>query len=448
MAQIFPFRGYRYNEPKAGCLDDLVSDPYDKINGELQDMYYEKSPNNIVRIIKGKTYPNDTSDDNQYTRAAGFLKTWVDEGILHRDPEPSIYVYDQEYAVPGKPGDVRTRKGFVASCRLMSYEEGGVKPHERTLAGPKADRLRLMRATKAQFGQIFMLYPDPEHLVDNLLDEARAEIAPVIAKDRFQDNHKLYRVSNPQMVRALQDIMLKKQLFIADGHHRYETALAYRDEMRGKVSQTDDYETIENRMITFVSFDDPGLLVLPTHRLIKNLSGFVPEALIKGMEEFFELEMFAFSDETSRKGALQSVSESLKENAETGHVIGILLHGQDQFLTAKLKNTSLLDRIVKDETNEDFKRLDVVMLHSIVLEHLLKITKEDLAQERNVEYVRSMEAGVDAMAAGGYQAFFMLNPTKTVEVKNVAAAGIRMPQKSTDFYPKLVTGLVLNKLSL
>ncbi len=447
MAEILPFRGYRYSPDKVRALDDVIADPYDKIDDELQEFYYEKSPHNIVRIIKGKTYPNDTKDNNQYVRAAGFLDAWIREGILQRDQSPCIYIYDQEYVVPGA-GTTKTRRGFVALFRLMSYEEGGVKPHEQTLAGPKADRLNLMRATRAQFGQIFMLYPDPENLVNNLLDEGRAARQPLVAKDRFSDLHKVWPISDPNTIGELQRLMLDKQVFIADGHHRYETALAFRDEMRGKISHTDDFETIESRMITFVSFDDPGLLVLPTHRLVSDVQGFDAMALIENLKQFFELESLPFSDESSRETAQHKTMEILHRTSPRDHVFGVLLAGQNQFLVARLKDESCLDEMLSGAGSDEFRRLDVVILSTLILERMLGITKEDLTRERNVQYLRDVGEGVKSVIGGEGQAFFLLNPTKTRQVRNVASAGVRMPQKSTDFYPKLVTGLVLNKLTL
>ncbi|HUT04429.1 MAG TPA: DUF1015 domain-containing protein [bacterium] len=447
MAEILPFRGYRYSPDKVRALDDVIADPYDKIDDELREFYYEKSPHNIVRIIKGKTYPKDTKDNNQYVRAAGFLDAWIREGILQRDQSPCIYIYDQEYVVPGA-GTTRTRKGFVALFRLMSYEEGGVKPHEQTLAGPKADRLNLMRATRAQFGQIFMLYPDPDNLVNNLLDEGRSARQPLVAKDRFSDLHKVWPVSDPSMIGELQKLMLDKQVFIADGHHRYETALAFRDEMRGKVSQTDDFETIESRMITFVSFDDPGLLVLPTHRLVSDVKSFDAMALIENLKQFFELESLPFSDASSRETAQRKTMEILHRASPKGHVFGVLLAGQKQFLVARLKDESWLDEMLAGAGSEEFRRLDVVILSTLILERMLGITKEDLTSERNVQYLRDVGEGVKSIIGGEGQALFVLNPTKARQVRNVASAGVRMPQKSTDFYPKLVTGLVLNKLTL
>ncbi|MBN1592155.1 MAG: DUF1015 domain-containing protein [Candidatus Coatesbacteria bacterium] len=445
MAHIFPFRGFRYDVGRVGSLDNVVSDPYDKIGPDLQEYYHEKDPHNIVRIIKGRTYPNDVATDNQYTRASDYLNTWIGEGVLKRDAAPCIYVYDQEYVVPGE-GYTKTRKGFVALFRLLSYEEGGVKPHERTLAGPKADRLNLMRATRAQFGQIFMLYPDPEGSVNTLLDQARAARSPEIAKDRFNDSHKIWAVTDANIISNLQNLMLDKQVFIADGHHRYETALAYRDEMRGKVAPTSDFESIENRMITFVSFDDPGLLVLPTHRLVRNVKEFDPTAVMHSLKDLFELEVFPFSN--SRETAQKKMLEIMHSAPESSHLVGMVLAGQNQFVLAKLKDESKLDNLITESDCEAFKRLDVVILHTLILENMLGITKEDLTEERNVEYLREVEPGVDAVQKGDAQAFFLLNPTKTWQVRDVASAGIRMPQKSTDFYPKLVTGLVLNKLSI
>ena len=446
MVQIFPFRGYRYELSKVGSLDDVVSDPYDKIDDELQEYYYRKSPYNIVRIIKGKKYPGNDVKNNQYTRAAGYLMEWIESGVLRRDSKPAIYLYDQEYAVPG---DGRlTRKGFVALCRLQSYEEGGVRPHERTLAGPKADRLNLMRATKAQFGQVFVLYSDPDRTIERLLDPFRSSDPAMVARDRFSDKHKMWVVQEPEVIAALKREMLDKQIFIADGHHRYETAVAFRDEMRGKVPPTDDYESIENRMLTFVSFEDEGLLILPTHRLVKNISSFDVGQFEQKLGEFFQIQKLPFSDDASRQAAQSRMCQMLEENAETSHIFGALAADKSEFWVLVLKDEETVDRFVGPQESEDYKRLDVVILHSIVLEGILGITKEDLKHERNVEYIRELDEGVKGVLSGEYQLIFVLNPTKVWQVRNVASAGQRMPQKSTDFYPKLLTGLVINKLSL
>ncbi|MGA2597714.1 MAG: DUF1015 domain-containing protein, partial [Bryobacteraceae bacterium] len=272
MAQIHPFSAYRYTS-SAGPLDKLVTQPYDKISPSMQARYLALSPYNLVRIILGERLPEDSQAENAYTRAHRHLEAWIEEGVLSRDSEVSVYAYTQEFSSPDG-GIILTRKGFIALGDVENYDTRVVHRHEQTLAGPKKDRLELLRHTHAHFGQIFMLYPDPDLAIDRFLDQACTAAPTASVTDEFDTTHRLWRLSNPTLISRIQEIMSDKKLLIADGHHRYETALAFRNE-------NPDLPGARQVMMTLVNMHSPGLRILATHRLVSNLPSFDAAALIE-----------------------------------------------------------------------------------------------------------------------------------------------------------------------
>jgi uncharacterized protein (DUF1015 family) len=434
MAKISPLKGYRYDTSRIKDVTAVITEPYDKITPELQEKYYNRSPYNVVRCIKGKTAPEDGEGNNQYTRARDFLHQWINERILLRDSRDAVYAYNQEYTVGGAK---KTRHGFIALGELEEFGKGGVMPHERTLAGPKADRLNLMRATGTQFGLIFMLYPDPANKVTALLAGACKRPADMEATDNDGVVHRLWVISNESVIAETVKLMQDKQLFIADGHHRYETALNYRREMLEKgVTCEAGNENYNNRMMAFVSMQDSGLTILPTHRLIFNLTADQLQRFPEELKRFFAVE-------TCKD--LAEMLEKMKPQSKDDHRFGLYLNGSFSLLT--LKDEKSISGLVRANVSEDWKRLDVSILHT-VLEHLLGIDKKKLEEESNVAYERYADKAVKLVDEKRYQLALFLNPTKASQVAKVAGNGERMPQKSTDFYPKLYTGLVINKLNL
>src|SRR5262249_48251833 len=279
MAKIYPFRSLRYASERVP-IEKVVTQPYDKISPEMQDRYYALHPNNIVRIVCGKASPEDSATNNVYTRAAVYLKQWREAGILQQLPEPAFFVYFQRFAVPGE-NEMRLRKGFVGAGQIEDYANKVVFPHERTLTGPKKDRLELLRRTRTQFEQIFMLYEDPARRIDEFLDEVAERTPEIHLKDEYGVEHTTWTVTDPKQLEFMQTQMADKRLIIADGHHRYETALAYRDEMRG--------ENGSDRMpMSFFNMDSPGLTILPTHRVLSGLRGFEPDSFLNRAAEFFD----------------------------------------------------------------------------------------------------------------------------------------------------------------
>ncbi len=332
-------------------------------------------------------------------------------------------------------------------CRLMDYAEGGVKPHEKTLAGPKADRLNLLRATQSNFGQIFMLYSDPELAIDDILDEA-AENLPVA--DAFvgeTERHSLWPITDPEKIAVIRNVMKDRPVFIADGHHRYETALNYRDEMRRAGAKCEGAESFENRMMTFVNMDDEGLTIFPTHRLIFDVPGFDGKKLVGQLEDLFSIREFAF-DEESENSVRREFLEDLRIEGMSGRCLGLFITGEKRYLLLTFSDGKHIEELIAEDRPREWKELDVNILHILVLERLLGIGAEQLEAQSNVHYERSADSALDKVKAGDYQMTFLMNPTKVAQVKAVAAAGERMPQKSTDFFPKLLTGMVFAKLNI
>ena len=413
MAQIYPFRSLRYALEKVP-IEKVVTQPYDKISKEMQDRYYALHPNNIVRIILGKAAPQDSSSGNVYTRAAACLSEWRTTGILEQPVTPAFFVYFQRFAVPGTD-EIRVRRGFVGLGRLEDYSNKIVFPHERTLSGPKKDRLELLRHTRTQFEQIFMLYEDPKQRIDGLLDEVAGEEPEIQVNDEYEVEHTMWSVADPERVRFMQAELADKKLIIADGHHRYETAMAYRDEMHGRNGS-------DRIPMTFFNMSSPGLTILPTHRVVSNLQNFDSKILLDRAAAFFE------ASETP---------------STTGVIIGVFTRGRLLFL--RLKPSLDLAQLMPDLSQKQ-RSLDVVILHRLIIEKCLGITEEAVKKESHISYVRERDAAMHAVREGKAQVAFLLNPTRLDQLRDIAFEGNVMPQKSTDFYPKVLSGLTMYAL--
>jgi len=430
MAHIIPFRGVRYDLSRAGEASDLVAQPYDRIGEAEQKTYYERSPYNIVRIIKGVAQPEDNAE-NVYTRAASYLQQWLDEGILVRDEIPSVYVYHQEYSFGGKR---LTRKGFIALGKL---EPEKVHAHEKTLKGPKEDRLRLLRATEANFGHIFMLYSDPQRTADAALDAAISGVDPTVtAKDDFGNNHYVWRITDPEVISTVQEAVSDKDLYIADGHHRYETAVNFMRECEQKGWHPAAPESFDVRMMTLFNIDEPGMTIRPIHRLVHSLADYNPQAFLERARENFEVTLYS---------SLSEMEQGVADRRQS-HCFGFYSGGVYASLT--LREEAVIDQLIEGDWSSDWKHLDVSILHTLILDQLLGIDAVALEEQKNITYAHEPQEGVNAVDSGKEQIFFLLNPTSPAEVKQVADHGEKMPQKSTDFYPKLLTGLVLSKMEI
>ena len=430
MATIFPFRALRY-APERVATSHVVTQPYDKISPEMQERYYEASPYNLVRIILGKRLPGDADGENVYTRAAAFFRDWRQTGILCPDREPSLYSYSQTFAVPST-GARAERRGFIGLGRIEEYSAGVVFRHEQTLAKPKADRLELLRATRAHFGQIFMLYSGSGE-VDALLESANGPDIEVT--DEYSVVHRVWKVSDPTVIRQVQEHMQGQKLIIADGHHRYETALAYCNERRAAAANQAPapYDSV---MMTFVDLNRPGLLILPTHRIVFGLPSFSPAQFQTDARRFFNTEEVEASIDAARATSM------LKEAGRAGTSL-LAVTADRSFLmhTPKERGTNLFAGFSLRQ-----QALDVVQLHKCLLEGVLKISAEAVRNQQNVSYCRSADDGLALVRSGQAQVALLMNPVRKEQVRDIAFAGEVLPQKSTDFYPKLLSGLTIYAL--
>jgi uncharacterized protein (DUF1015 family) len=405
LATVKPFQPYRYTS-KAGDPSKLLTQPYDKISPAMQATYLAASPYNLVRVILGERNTKDNASDNVYTRAAKYLEEWTRDGILVQDPRPGFYAYFQDFAVPDTT-ERATRMGFIGLGKVEDYAAGVVYRHEQTLSGPKMDRLELLRHTRGHFGQIFMLYPDREGSVDHVLNNAASDAPALDILDEYQARHRLWPITDEATTRLMQSLMSDKKLLIADGHHRYETALAYRNENPGPAA--------EYVMMTFVNMYSPGLKILATHRVLRNLEGFQAAALL-----------------TKARASGWSVREGMPERDAHADTVRIGL--------VAASRAYVLERPRRDG------ELDVPVLHAEILGGLLGITDEAVRDERHITYVRGVDAAVAEVREKGAQAAFLLEPTPIEEMARIAFAGGVMPQKSTDFYPKLLSGVTIYRL--
>lgn len=431
MAKIFPFRALRYN-PEKVTRSDVVTQPYDKISPEMQERYYSVSPYNLVRIILGKSQPGDTETDNVYSRAANSLREWQREGVVRLDAEPSIYLYTQTFRIPGADGEtVAERRGFIALGQLEDYGNGVVFRHEQTLSKPKADRLNLLRATKAHAGQLFMLYSDPAGEVDRAFGSLGAPTTEVT--DEYGVVHRVWKVSEPAIVQRVQQLMADKKLIIADGHHRYETALNYRNEMREQNGGSDGapYERV---MMTFVNMDSPGLLILPTHRVVVGMENFKLGDVIRRVRDYFRVEDLGQIE-------LADAMARLREAGRDDTALLAVTANATFLLQAKPHIASPL----LEGLSERQAALEVIRLHKLILEGTLGMSEEDIRQQKHIKYVREAQ-DVLRLVKDGANIAFLMNAVSVEQLRDVAFAGEVMPQKSTDFYPKLLSGLAIYSL--
>ncbi|MQL53474.1 DUF1015 family protein [Desulfofundulus thermobenzoicus] len=517
MAGIIPLRGLRY-APGVGSMADLVTPPYDVIDSAAQEEYYRRHPFNIIRLEYGKIHPGDDEKNNRYTRAAADFAAWLEKGVLAAERAPALYLYEQEFTTGGRQ---LVRSGMICGVRLEPYEKGVVLPHEETLPRHKADRLALMRACRANFSPVFGLYADPEMTVDNLLrrgtvcgaaqpfpgeyDVTGASTggtcspetgrAPDVSfTDEYGHNHRLWVITDPVVIEQVQQALTDRRIFIADGHHRYETALAYareRREQEGNFAGDGPYDYI---MMTLVNLYDPGLVILPTHRLVANVDGLDMEELLEKIGEHFVVEPFAlapgyghfgeFLRELAGRGGCAADGQTgsaaftgqekgcgggtdslvnrpaepeAGESVVTGdpgrrerslshrHAFGLYC-GRGRLYLLTLRDEGALPGLMPAGRSAAWQGLDVSVLHHLILEGVLGIGGAEREKESHLTYTREEEGALRAVDDGRYQLAFFLNPTLVEEVTAVAAAGEKMPQKSTFFYPKLLTGLVINPL--
>lgn len=419
MAEIKAFKGMRYTKA-AGELNSLVCPPYDIISDGERERYIKENPYNIIRLELPK------GGDERYKEAGNTLKDWLNKEILACDKEDSIYVYEMLFTANG----ARHRlKGFVSLVKLTEFAEGVVLPHEETLSKAKEDRFKLMSETFSNFSQIYSLYMDGDGAVYSLVDGCSKGAPDMEVKDPDGTVHRMWKASDGDVINKIVDLFKDKKLYIADGHHRYETALNFH--------QKQGTESSGYIAMMLVNMENDGLVVFPTHRIVKNLGNFNIEKVVEDCKPYFDIA------EAPNEERMQA---ALSKFYDEGKKAFAMYAGFGKCYVMTLKDESALAKFLP-EKSEAYRGLDVTVLHSLVLERILGIDRENMANQKNLTYTRSREEALTAVDFEGADCSFILNPTKVSEIRDVAAAGEKMPQKSTYFYPKLITGLVMNKFS-
>jgi len=455
MARLYPFRALRY-DPTLVNLTDVVTQPYDKITPAMQDAYYSASPYNLIRVILGKHLPGDTDAENVYTRAASTLDEWRNDGILKEETEPALYIYSQTYVVPGT-SEVRERRGFIALGQLHDYGDKVVYRHEQTFPKHKSDRLALFKATRAYCEQIYMLYSDPESKVDHLLFDTEGQQPPASMRapdveitDEYDVIHRLWKLADPDIIQKVLDAMADKWLLIADGHHRYETSTAYMHERATQLGLDPNAPPAEiavapgtslpapafpeqAMMMTFVNMDAPGITILPTHRVAFGLSSFQGREFAAKAEQYFTVTELQTSGH----------SELLQHLNDTPGVAFVAATRDGNFLlTPKSEAISPL----LAGLSERQQRLDVTQLHKVILEKLLGLDEETVRAGGNIRYLREASEALEQVGSGNADVAFLIKPVTLEQMKDISLNLEVMPQKSTDFYPKLLSGLAMYAL--
>ncbi len=430
MAIIKPFKGLRYNNKKIKDLSQVVTPPYDVISEAARKNYYKNSKYNIVRLILGNVYKQDNIYNNKYTRAAEFLNEWQDKKVLIQDKNPSLYIYAEDYIIKK---EYKTRCGFFALFKLSDYTKKEVFPHERIFSKPKEDRLLLLRTCKTNFSPIFGLYSETDGMIGMLLQTGMRDKAVIDIKDEKAVRHRLWQVHNKRIVQSLISLMKDKKIFIADGHHRYNAALEFSREMHMKSKNNKKQQSCDYVMMYFLNMEDKGVTILPTYRVVRNVSKSILNNFLSEARRFFTVETL------SSKAKMFS---ELHTRAERCHAFGVYLNDTYHLLT--LHDEKPAAGTMEGKESKKLEYLDVTILHKIILQHILHVNIINLKD--SITYTSDEKQAVRLVQKGGHQIAFFLNPTTIHEVRDISQSGGLMPQKSTYFYPKLLTGLVMNIL--
>jgi uncharacterized protein (DUF1015 family) len=442
MAIIAPFKGLTYNLERLDDISTLIAPPYDVISEEEQERYYQSDPYNVIRLTLGKKKTGDTDWDNRYTRSADFYKRWESEEILVRTDTPAMYVTSLAYDLGDGRGP-RIRWGLIVLVRIEDEDSGVILPHERTFSAHRDDRLKLMRACGSQLSQVFGLYEDPDNRVFGPLKRTIDASPRISFAFRDGTSHQLWVVRDRSIFRKVADAMSDKAIIIADGHHRYETSRNFRNMMRARYGTRPPNRAYEYVMMYLTNMNDVGMTILPSHRLIKRCEPFLLESFLDSLKQWFEISTLPSSeaDPSSQSVELKRI---LEEKGHSTSAIGFHCHGHTKSYLLCLKKG------VRHEMGEDLhpslKRLDVLVLSRFIFQKSLGFSKEDLDDEEIFHYKSDMVEALSLVNSGSYQMAFLLNPTKIEHVKEVTGNALIMPRKSTYFYPKVLTGLVFNKI--
>ncbi len=425
MAEIKGYKGLRFNCEKAGKIEELVCPPYDIISDQQREEYIKTNPHNIIRLELPK-------GDDKYNKAAEILKDWLEKGILVKEDKPAIYIYEEEFTAYGER---KTIKGIICRVKLEEFSKGIILPHEFTLSKAKEDRLNLMKATNCNFSQIYSLYMDGGKNTLGKIDSLSKSEPDIQLQDNDNVTHRMWIIKDEKAIADICSDFTDRKLYIADGHHRYETALNYRNYLREQ-GLAKEGDACDYQMMMLVDMEHPGLVVFPTHRLVRNLDSFNAERVIDGCKEYFDV---------TEHSDINTIESTLMELYNQGKKAYAFYCGGSSYKLLVLKDTNIIKKLLPNASTAT-QQLDVTILHTLILEKIFGIDAENMAKQINLTYTKIFDEAISSVQQGNSQCAFILNPTRVSEIREVASNGEKMPQKSTYFYPKMITGLVMNQL--
>lgn len=425
MAEIKGYKGLRFNCEKAGKIEELVCPPYDIISDQQREEYIKTNPHNIIRLELPK-------GDDKYNKAAEILKDWLEKGILVKEDKPAIYIYEEEFTAYGERKAI---KGIICRVKLEEFSKGIILPHEFTLSKAKEDRLSLMKATNCNFSQIYSLYMDGGKNTLGKIDSLSKSEPDIQLQDNDNVTHRMWIIKDEKAIADICSDFADRKLYIADGHHRYETALNYRNYLREQ-GLAKEGDACDYQMMMLVDMEHPGLVVFPTHRLVRNLDSFNAERVIDGCKEYFDV---------TEHSDINTIESTLMELYNQGKKAYAFYCGGSSYKLLVLKDTNIIKKLLPNASTAT-QQLDVTILHTLILEKIFGIDAENMAKQINLTYTKIFDEAISSVQQGNSQCAFILNPTRVSEIREVASNGEKMPQKSTYFYPKMITGLVMNQL--
>lgn len=425
MAEIKGYKGLRFNCEKAGKIEELVCPPYDIISDQQREEYIKTNPHNIIRLELPK-------GDDKYNKAAEILKDWLEKGILVKEDKPAIYIYEEEFTAYGERKAI---KGIICRVKLEEFSKGIILPHEFTLSKAKEDRLNLMKATNCNFSQIYSLYMDGGKNTLGKIDSLSKSEPDIQLQDNDNVTHRMWIIKDEKAIADICSDFTDRKLYIADGHHRYETALNYRNYLREQ-GLAKEGDACDYQMMMLVDMEHPGLVVFPTHRLVRNLDSFNAERVIDVCKEYFDV---------TEHSDINTIESTLMELYNQGKKAYAFYCGGSSYKLLVLKDTNIIKKLLPNASTVT-QQLDVTILHTLILEKIFGIDAENMAKQINLTYTKIFDEAISSVQQGNSQCAFILNPTRVSEIREVASNGEKMPQKSTYFYPKMITGLVMNQL--
>lgn len=425
MAEIKGYKGLRFNCEKAGKIEELVCPPYDIISDQQREEYIKTNPHNIIRLELPK-------GDDKYNKAAEILEDWLEKGILIKEDKPAIYIYEEEFTAYGERKAI---KGIICRVKLEEFSKGIILPHEFTLSKAKEDRLNLMKATNCNFSQIYSLYMDGGKNTLGKIDSLSKSEPDIQLQDSDNVTHRMWIIKDEKAIADICSDFTDRKLYIADGHHRYETALNYRNYLREQ-GLAKEGDACDYQMMMLVDMEHPGLVVFPTHRLVRNLDSFNAERVIDGCKEYFDV---------TEHSDINTIESTLMELYNQGKKAYAFYCGGSSYKLLVLKDTNIIKKLLPNASTAT-QQLDVTILHTLILEKIFGIDAENMAKQINLTYTKIFDEAISSVQQGNSQCAFILNPTRVSEIREVASNGEKMPQKSTYFYPKMITGLVMNQL--